>query len=93
MVRRNHDVGGLMYSVDYDNNGKIYAYNLTSKLRDASKDFNILVDVGNNFPRGIWSDGIHDVGELIIVFIIIIMAYMPIIWKVKQGMLLKTLIH
>ena len=35
---------------------KIYAYNLATKARDAGKDFNTLIDAGNNNPEGIWSD-------------------------------------
>ena len=36
---------------------KIYAYNLSTKARDAAKDFDTLSAAGNNSPRGIWSDG------------------------------------
>ena len=36
---------------------KIYAYNVATTLRDPAKDFNNLSDVGNDKPRGIWSDG------------------------------------
>ena len=36
---------------------KIYAYNLSSKARDASKDFNTLHVAGNTSPQGLWSDG------------------------------------
>ena len=36
---------------------KIYAYDLASKARDASKDFDTLAGAGNAHPRGIWSDG------------------------------------
>ena len=36
---------------------KIYAYNLTTKARDASKDFDTLDAAGNDNLRGIWSDG------------------------------------
>ena len=35
---------------------KIYAYNLSTKARDTSKDFDTLGAAGNNDPRGIWSD-------------------------------------
>ena len=42
-----------------DNNDKIYAYNLVTKARDSSKDFNTLTltTAGNSAPVGIWSDG------------------------------------
>ena len=36
---------------------KIYAYDLASRARDASKDFETLAGVGNDGPWGIWSDG------------------------------------
>ena len=36
---------------------KIYAYNVETTLRYPAKDFNNLSDVGNDKPRGIWSDG------------------------------------
>ena len=36
---------------------KIYAYDLASRARDASKDFDTLVAAGNDAPRGMWSDG------------------------------------
>ena len=36
---------------------KLYAYDLASKARDASKDFDTLADAGNYQPQGIWSDG------------------------------------
>ena len=35
---------------------KLYAYNLSTKARDADKDFNTL-DAANESPYGIWSDG------------------------------------
>ena len=37
--------------------GKIYAYDLATKARDASKDFDTLIDAKNISPFGIWSDG------------------------------------
>ena len=37
--------------------GKIFAYNLASKERDSSKDFNTIIAAGNAHPTGIWSDG------------------------------------
>ena len=36
---------------------KIYAYNLSTKARDASKDFNTLSAAGNTSPYDLWSDG------------------------------------
>ena len=36
---------------------KLYAYRMSDKTRDASKDFNTLSGAGNNKPTGIWSDG------------------------------------
>ena len=36
---------------------KIYAYNLSTKIYDANKDFNTLHAAGNNTPSGLWSDG------------------------------------
>ncbi len=43
----------------FDNNAtnKIYAFNLSERTREASKDFDTLSAAGNNKPRGIWSDG------------------------------------
>ena len=41
---------------DHEEN-KIYAYNLKTKSRDATKDFNTLNAAGNDRARGIWSDG------------------------------------
>ena len=37
---------------------KIYAYNLVTKNRDSSKDFDTLSAAGISRPRGIWSDGV-----------------------------------
>ena len=45
-----------MWVVDFLD-GKIYAYQMPDKTRDASKDFNTLSGANNNFPTGIWSDG------------------------------------
>ena len=53
MVRRNHDVGELMTLLKT----RLYAYNLTSKARDAGKDFDTLIAAGNGSPQGLWSDG------------------------------------
>ena len=36
---------------------KIYAYVVSTKARDSSKDFDSLVTAGNGSPHGIWSDG------------------------------------
>ena len=36
---------------------KLYGYNMRTKERDASTDFNTLSAAGNNEPRGIRSDG------------------------------------
>ena len=38
-------------------NDKIYAYNLSTKARDASQDFDTLDTATNNVPTGLWSDG------------------------------------
>ncbi len=40
-----------------DDEKRIYAYNVTTKLRDPDKDFKTLSEAGNDRPRGIWSDG------------------------------------
>ena len=52
---------------DDNKNEKIYAYNLSTKGHDASKDFDTLDAAGNDFPSGIWSDGqtmwVPDVGD------------------------------
>ena len=39
-------------------NDKIYAYKMSDKSRDASKDYNTLKAAGNRNPKGIWSDGV-----------------------------------
>lgn len=36
---------------------RIYAYNMTTKLRDPDKDFKTLKEADNHRPRGIWSNG------------------------------------
>ena len=46
-----------MWVSDYVDD-KIYAYDLTTKARDASKDFDTLSDAGNENPDGIWSNNI-----------------------------------
>ena len=45
-----------MWVID-SSDDKAYAYNMTSRERDASKDFNTLNDAGNNLPFGTWSNG------------------------------------
>ena len=44
-----------MWVVD-EEDAKIYAYDMSTKARDSSKDFNTLSAAGNTEPRGIWSD-------------------------------------
>ena len=36
---------------------KIYAYNLSTKAYDSSKDFDTLDAAGNEMPDGLWSNG------------------------------------
>ena len=36
---------------------KIFAYDLATKARKVTEDFNTLVAAGNDYPAGIWSDG------------------------------------
>ena len=36
---------------------KLFAYNMSTKARDSTKDFNTLDAAGNDSPRSIWSDG------------------------------------
>ena len=36
---------------------KLYAYRMSDKAHDSSKDFDTLVGAGNEYPTGIWSDG------------------------------------
>ena len=40
-----------------DSSGKLYAYALATRARDADKDFDTLAAAGNTSPRGIGSDG------------------------------------
>ena len=40
-----------------ESNSKLYAYKMSDKSRDSSKDFNTLVNAGNEGGYGIWSDG------------------------------------
>ena len=48
--------GTTMWVADNADN-KLYAYNLSTKARDASKDFDTLRAAGNDNPLGLWSDG------------------------------------
>ena len=48
--------GTTMWVVD-SGGDKIYAYSMSTKARDASKDFNTLSAAGNNNPYGLWSNG------------------------------------
>ena len=48
--------GTTMWVAD-DSDDKIYAYNMSTKARDSSKDFDTLEDAENERPEGIWSDG------------------------------------
>ena len=48
-------VGGTMYVLDVRR--KIYAYNVTSKARDAAQDFDTLDAAGVHGGAGIWTDG------------------------------------
>ena len=48
--------GTTMWVADGED-AKLYAYDLSTKARDAAKDFDTLSAAGNNSPRGIWSDG------------------------------------
>ena len=47
--------GTTMWVAD-SSDGKLYAYALETKQRDADKDFETLRDAGNSNPLGIWSD-------------------------------------
>ena len=49
--------GTTMWVSDGGSVDKIFAYNLATKARDASKDFNTLAAAGNQTPVGLWSDG------------------------------------
>ena len=48
--------GATMWVVDQSSD-KLYAYRMSDKARDASKDFNTLSAAGNTLPTGIWSNG------------------------------------
>ena len=41
----------------YTSSAKLFAYNMSTKQRDSTKDFNTLDAAGNDNPRGLWSDG------------------------------------
>ncbi len=41
-----------------DLDGKLYAYNRSTRARDAAKDFDALGPAGNTSPRGMWSNGV-----------------------------------
>ena len=45
-----------MWVTDYTD-GKLYAYDLETKLYDRSQDFNTLIAAGNTTPWGAWSNG------------------------------------
>ena len=50
--------GTTMWVADFAaSRSKIYAYDLATKARNSSEDFNTLIASGINFPSGIWSDG------------------------------------
>ena len=48
--------GATMWVADRTDD-KLYAYQMSDKERDSSKDFNTLDAAGNTNPTGIWSDG------------------------------------
>ena len=45
-----------MWVADFD--AKLYAYDLETKARVPGRDFDTLIAAGNNFPYGLWSDGV-----------------------------------
>ncbi len=49
--------GTTMWVADEFDDEKLYAYDMTSRERVPSKDFNTLDAAGNDSPTGIWSDG------------------------------------
>ena len=49
--------GTTMWVSDHGDD-KLYAYNMVTKVRDASKDFNTLNAATNNAASGLWSDGV-----------------------------------
>ena len=50
--RRTNSMGEVTQAKE----SKIFAYNLTTKARDSSKDFGTLLTAGNENPVGLWSD-------------------------------------
>ena len=48
---------GMGQGVPYRDDDKIFAYNLSTKAPNPSRDFNTLETAGNDDPHGIWSDG------------------------------------
>ncbi len=49
--------GGWKWDLLASDDDKIFAYNLSTKARDPSRDFNTLEAAGNTSPKDIWSDG------------------------------------
>ena len=47
-----------MWVADSGPDGKIYAYDMTTRERVPGKDFETLEAAGNDDPEGIWSDGV-----------------------------------
>ena len=50
--------GGWKWDFLASDDDKIFAYNLSTKARDPSEDFNTLEAAGNSSPKDIWSDGV-----------------------------------
>ncbi len=48
--------GATMWVAD-GTDDKLYAYNLSTSVRDPARDFNTLDAAGNNKPTDIWLDG------------------------------------
>ena len=51
------DYGEIVPHIQGGPDEKIYAYDLSTKQRDPSKDFDTLKEASNGLPRGIWSNG------------------------------------
>ena len=49
--------GGWKWELLASDDDKIFAYNVSTKARDPSEDFNTLEAAGNTSPKDIWSDG------------------------------------
>ena len=49
--------GGWKWELLASDDDKIFAYNVSTKARDPSKDFHTLEAAGNTSPKDIWSDG------------------------------------